>query len=347
MNTRCWIQVLLLPFALAALGTSVQGQGKGKGQGAEKANQGQERGGPKQEKTKAMPPVAKTPTMAQERGKPVNTGQARAAENREEHGIPGRAAGELKNNPPHDNRPASENASPRASDAVAFNRGRDISRFARDLSQSEVHPSVQRFVVSTHPAQFVTGGAIAYALARGVPDNAIVIAPVGNDVFVRNKRGQALVVLDDDRARSLGVWEVSPLAEPVKQGAPSFCRSGAGHPVWGRQWCLEKGFGLGASPNVEWAAARDIGDLVYVRPVTTTTLAENALLDLLGPVAFDRLALHALTLGYTDPLTGIWRSDASGPTVLLVNSGPYPIAELVDGNRDQRPDLMLVALRPW
>ena len=98
---------------------------------------------------------------------------------------------------------------------------------------------------------------------------------------------------------------------------------------------------------MEWAAARDIGDLVYVRPVTTTTLAENALLNLLGPVAFDRLALHALTLGYTDPLTGVWRSDATGPTVLLVNSGPYPVAELVDGNRDQRPDLMLVALRPW
>ena len=26
---------------------------------------------------------------------------------------------------------------------------------------------------------------------------------------------------------------------------PAFCRSGAGHPVWGRRWCLEKGFGLG------------------------------------------------------------------------------------------------------
>ena len=29
--------------------------------------------------------------------------------------------------------------------------------------------------------------------------------------------------------------------------SPSFCRSGAGHPVHGRSWCLDKGFGLGRS----------------------------------------------------------------------------------------------------
>jgi Ni/Co efflux regulator RcnB len=28
-------------------------------------------------------------------------------------------------------------------------------------------------------------------------------------------------------------------------GGPAFCRSGSGHPVFGRQWCREKGFGLG------------------------------------------------------------------------------------------------------
>jgi hypothetical protein len=27
---------------------------------------------------------------------------------------------------------------------------------------------------------------------------------------------------------------------------PAFCRSGEGHPVWGPEWCLEKGFGLGS-----------------------------------------------------------------------------------------------------
>lgn len=27
---------------------------------------------------------------------------------------------------------------------------------------------------------------------------------------------------------------------------PAFCRSGEGHPVHGRQWCYEKGFGIGS-----------------------------------------------------------------------------------------------------
>jgi hypothetical protein len=191
------------------------------------------------------------------------------------------------------------------------------------------------------------GGATSYAFARGIPENTLVIVPSGRDVWIRNKKGDALLAIDDDRARNLGAWQVSLLAEPVKQGSPSFCRSGEGHPVWGRQWCLQKGFGLGTSPNLEWAAARDIGDLRFVRPITANTLTRDALLNLLGPVTFDRLALHALTLGYTDPLTGIWRTDATGPSVLLVNSGAMPVAEIVDGNRDQRPDLMLVALRPW
>ncbi len=218
---------------------------------------------------------------------------------------------------------------------------------AAENTQSEVRPVAVRFVSSNRPAEYVTGGAIAYAFARGIPENALVIVPTGSDVWIRNRQGVALVDLDDDRARNLGIWEVSPLAEPPKQGAPSFCRSGAGHPVWGRQWCLQKGFGLGTSPNVEWAAARDIGNLTFLQPITTSTLTRDALLSLLGPVAFNRLALHALTLGYTDPLTGIWRTDATGPNVLFVNSGQWPIAEVVDENRDQRPDLMLVALRPW
>jgi hypothetical protein len=98
---------------------------------------------------------------------------------------------------------------------------------------------------------------------------------------------------------------------------------------------------------VRWGTNRDISDIILGRRVTSPNLTRDLLLSLLGPVAFNRLALHALTLGYTDPLTGVWRSEASGPQVLLVSSGSQPIAELVDTNRDQRADLMLVALRLW
>lgn len=346
MNKRRWTQLIILPFTLAALANTAQAQGKGKGQGSEKAGQGQEKGGPKAEKSKPEP-APKGQVMAQQRAKPDNPGQTRSAKEYKNDGNPGRAVAAGKNKDSDKDRPASANASPRASVATATNRGRAIGRFDRDLTERDVRPSVQRFVASNRAAEFMTGGAIAYAFARGIPDNTLVIVPSGRDVWIRNKKGDALLSIDDDRARNLGVWQVSPLVDPVKNGAPSFCRSGAGHPVWGRQWCLEKGFGLGDSPDFEWAAARDIGNLVYVRPVTNGTLARDALLNLIGPVAFDRLALHALTLGYTDPLSGVWQSDATGPSVLLVNSGRYPIAELVDGNRDQRLDLMLVALRPW
>lgn len=356
MTKRLWIQSIILPATVLALAANAQAQGKGKEQGQgpakveqkqqAKAEQKQEPGGPKPGKQSSAPVVARGQQMGQEHGRPENVGQSRAAESHVARAAT-RHEGAAKGYSIDKTLPASANASPRANVALAPNHGRDVSRFARDLTQSEVRPVAVRFVSSKRPAEYMTGGAIAYAFARGIPENALVIAPSGNDVWIRNKKGVALVDLNDDGARNLGVWEVSPLAEPPKQGAPSFCRSGAGHPVWGRQWCLQKGFGLGTSPDLEWAAARDIGDLTFAQPITTSTLTRDALLSLLGPVAFNRLALHALTLGYTDPLTGIWRSDATGPNVLFVNSGQWPIAEVVDGNRDQRPDLMLVALRPW
>ena len=39
-------------------------------------------------------------------------------------------------------------------------------------------------------------------------------------------------------------WEDDVRLERRERG-PAFCRSGEGHPVHGRSWCVEKGFGLG------------------------------------------------------------------------------------------------------
>jgi hypothetical protein len=50
-----------------------------------------------------------------------------------------------------------------------------------------------------------------------------------------NRDGGLVIVLDDDIFRS----------QRRRGRGPSFCRSGAGHPVHGRRWCLRKGFGLG------------------------------------------------------------------------------------------------------
>jgi hypothetical protein len=39
---------------------------------------------------------------------------------------------------------------------------------------------------------------------------------------------------------------VAVLSAPsIGLAAPSFCRNGSGHPVHGRRWCIEKGYGLG------------------------------------------------------------------------------------------------------
>jgi hypothetical protein len=339
MKMRSWIPMIALPLAMAVSATSSEAQGKGKAQGTEKGGQGKGQGSGKVEKAPIAAPSSKGRSAVQQRGQSQKVSQGRAGGNRSVQHVNKSAAGKTL--------PASANAAPRASVASAENRDRSVSRFSRDLRVSEVRPSARRFVASNRAAEFVTGGAVAYAFARGAPENALLITPAGRDVSVRNRKGDLLLALDDDRARDLGVWQVSPLNDRVKEGSPAFCRSGQGHPVWGRQWCLDKGFGLGAERDVRWGTTRNIGDIILGRQTRSGILTRDALLSLIGPVAFDRLALHALTLGYTDPLTGMWRSEASGPNVLLVNSGSRPIAEFVDTNRDQRSDLMLVALRPW
>lgn len=311
MTTRLLISMITLPLAMAAVVTSSDAQGKGKGYGTEKAEQSKGKAGEKkadQGKARGSGKTEKAaPTVASERG---------------------RSAERMKGGSARATLPA-------------------VSRFARDLRVNDVRPGVRRFVVSNRASEWLTGGAVAYAFARGTPENALIITPAGRDVSIRNRKGDLLVALDDDRARNLGAWRVSPLNAGVRDGAPSFCRSGEGHPVWGRQWCLDKGFGLGTQQNRYWGTTREVGDLVFVRQVTPGTLARDALLSLIGPVAFDRLALHALSLGYTDPLTGTWYTEGTGPSVLRVSSGTWPVAELVDTNRDRRADLMLVALRPW
>jgi len=345
MKMRSWLPMLAFPLALAVSVTSSEAQGKGKG--TEKGGQGKGQGSGKVEKAPITAPSSKGRSAVQQRGQSQKVSRGRAGGNGSAASERGRSAEHMNGNAAGKTLPASAKASPRASVASASNRGRDVSRYARDLKMSEVRPPARRFVASNRPAEFMTGGAVAYAFARGAPDNAFLITPTGRDVWVRNRKGDLLLAMDDDRARDLGVWQVSPLNDRVKEGSPSFCRSGQGHPVWGRQWCLDKGFGLGTQQDIRWGTTRDIGDIIFGRRPTSGNLTRDALLTLLGPVAFDRLALHALTLGYADPLTGLWRSEASGPNVLFVNSGRSPIAELVDTNRDQRSDLMLVALRPW
>ena len=73
------------------------------------------------------------------------------------------------------------------------------------------------------------------------------------DRFVLRNGGRTIVLDDDDF-----YWY------PVRSDrGPSFCRSGAGHPVFGIQWCLQKGYGIGRPGSVFlW------GDDVFLRDRT-------------------------------------------------------------------------------
>jgi hypothetical protein len=190
----------------------------------------------------------------------------------------------------------------------------------------------------------IAGLAVASAARRGNRDDAFVIRPVDNRVQVLNRNGVVLVDFDDDR--ELGNWKVATEPYREKKGSPSFCRSGTGHPVWGRQWCVEKGFGLGTDNDLRWSRVLDPSGVIITRP-TTSDLTRNVLLDVLGSVVLNRLATHAVTLGYQEPLTGRWLGETNdaGPRVLLLSSGTRPVAELVDTNRDGNADLMLVTTR--
>lgn len=302
-----------LALALSALSDPALAQGQGQGKGQSKG-QGQAKG----------EGASQAPGQAQ---RPQPPGQQQA---------PAAAPGQVRS---ADARAA---APGRARSAGADSRG----RFARQVALSDVPTSVRQFASSNRRTQVVAAGALARAHARGVTDEFRLV-PTGDRVSILNRKGDVLLLLDEDRARNLGRWDVNVLNPQLSSGAPSFCRSGAGHPVWGRQWCLDKGFGLGDFDDVRWGRTTTLGDIIFGRTATTGNLAGDVLRGLIGDTAFDRLALHALTLGYTAPLTGVWATEPTGRRVLLVNSGPAPVAEIVDVNNDNRADLMLVALRPW
>lgn len=61
-------------------------------------------------------------------------------------------------------------------------------------------------------------------------------------------RKPAVIMGDERRAedRSDDDWEYDDDGRRGERGGgPAFCRTGEGHPVFGRDWCWDKGFGVG------------------------------------------------------------------------------------------------------
>jgi hypothetical protein len=111
-----------------------------------------------------------------------------------------------------------------------------------------------------------------------------------------------------------------------KAGSPAFCRSGAGHPVHGRRWCTDKGFGLGSAGRYD----RDLSDIILRRPrQERTRMDRGGLIDILGDVVVGRFEARSRELGSPAPLTGSWAGGADGGRILHIESNGLRIAEIV------------------
>ncbi|CAN5817707.1 hypothetical protein BH23GEM9_BH23GEM9_15500 [soil metagenome] len=141
--------------------------------------------------------------------------------------------------------------------------------------------------------------------------------------------------LERDRGRSHDPWGYQTRSSA--SNGPPFCRSGAGHPVHGRQWCREKGFGLGYD---HWE--RDgWGRLTMRQPRNhQQQLGRNLLIDMLGSATFRRFESYGSNYG-RGAVSGYWVNDW-GANVLELHIGGIPFARLVDSNRDGRVDRVLL-----
>jgi hypothetical protein len=185
----------------------------------------------------------------------------------------------------------------------------------------------------------------ARGTARGLAPDAIAVRAESGGVRVLNRRGELLLELDERRANGLGAWILPRLPERAQPAnAPAFCRSGEGHPVWGREWCIQRGFGLGTGSGVWWNRGH-VEDVVYRRRPAAERLDRRTLIEVLGDVAVNRLALHALAQGYDRPLTGFWVAEPRSPQILRVFAGDRVVAEFVDLDADDRVDVLYVAHR--
>lgn len=151
----------------------------------------------------------------------------------------------------------------------------------------------------------------------------------------------------DDRYNRDDRYDEGHGREGDHAGAPAFCRSGAGHPVHGRAWCVEKGFGLGSYAPVRWERQRWDNVAFDGRWYGDRRDGFDArvLVGIVGSRVYGRLDVIRGRLGGRYPLTGRWVEPRRGVRVLQVRSGPMAIAEFTDLNGDGRVDAVMVASR--
>ncbi len=162
--------------------------------------------------------------------------------------------------------------------------------------------------------------------------------PVRARVVVRPTRRRAPQRRYDDHEHRRG--------RDYRTRAPSYCRSGYGHPRGGWSWCVDRGW-VRPYFDGEWFAMynRDVRFRRAGRARSDGYLGERKLRQVIGHRSLDRLYDHSHDIGRYGPLSGEWIYLRDGGLALGVFADGYPIAELRDQNRDGRVDVTFLAER--
>jgi hypothetical protein len=359
-----------VPEIAMEFGVLQQGKGGGKqedaGGRAQGGGQRETRGGrdearPSAERRQGGGPSARQPERAESsRGRASSSSQARRGNGsparsddaRESRGSPSSSSARSERGSGN-GAPAAASSGERGRSAGSANAASDTRGGRHRLGAADVRrhvaglsPELRRMAGSSRAGERAVAGALARSRARGVDASAFDVRRDGSGLRVLNRSGALLLDLDDDRARDLGAWRLRRLGDRRPTGnAPAFCRSGAGHPVFGREWCLDRGFGLGSRAGTLWSRG-GIDDVIWRRR-TDDRLDRGGLIGALGDVVFGRLALQAVALGYDQPLVGFWVAQPEGPRILRVHAGDHEVAEIVDTDRDDRADVLYVVQPVW
>ena len=144
---------------------------------------------------------------------------------------------------------------------------------------------------------------------------------------------------DDDRQRA-----ARRDSRNERGNGPSFCRSGRGHPVFGWDWCRERGWDRSNSRYpVKWER-RTWDDVIFRRDDRRGVLDRRGLGDVLGDVVFGRIDTRRREMGSSGDWIGRWANTSTGRE-LWITAGGVPIARLIDRNGDRRVDSVYLAER--
>lgn len=151
----------------------------------------------------------------------------------------------------------------------------------------------------------------------------------------RGAQGRGAVQNDANRNRDTDVWDILTGdrrdVRDSRSAGPPFCQNGQGHPVHGREWCRQKGFGIGYGGS--------LGDIIFQNPRRSGRLNQGGIIEQIGDIVFGRVRDRSYALGARDPLYGTWGAGPNGGQMLTIRSGNLLIAELIDQTLDGRVDI--------